>query len=64
MNAADLGVPPTLVNEAVYPRCMFPLFDERRCAHSVSSQLIKMLSMLPEQAERQNSELFDPLIHP
>ena len=33
-------------------------------AHSLSPQLIKILSRLPEQAEKENSELFDPLIHP
>ena len=35
MNAADLGVPPTLVSEAVFPRCVFCLVDERRCVKHV-----------------------------
>jgi hypothetical protein len=33
-------------------------------AHLLGANLIKMLSKLPEQAEKQYSELFDPLIHP
>jgi 6-phosphogluconate dehydrogenase len=32
MNAADLGVPLTLVSEAVFARCVSSLVDERRCA--------------------------------
>jgi 6-phosphogluconate dehydrogenase len=32
MNAADLGVPLTLVSEAVFARCLSSLVDERRCA--------------------------------
>jgi hypothetical protein len=33
-------------------------------AHLLGANLIKLLSKLPEQAEKQHSELFDPLIHP
>jgi hypothetical protein len=33
-------------------------------AHLLAANLIKVLSKLPEQAEKQHSELFDPLIHP
>jgi len=32
MNAADLGVPLTLVSEAVFARCVSSLVDERRLA--------------------------------
>ena len=35
MNAADLGVPLTLVSEAVFARCVSSLVDERRCVKHV-----------------------------
>jgi 6-phosphogluconate dehydrogenase len=35
MNAADLGVPLTLVSEAVFARCVSSLVDERRCVEHV-----------------------------
>ena len=35
MNAADLGVPLTLVSEAVFARCVSSLVDERRCVQRV-----------------------------
>ena len=35
MNAADLGVPLTLVSEAVFARCVSSLVDERRCVPSL-----------------------------
>ena len=34
MNAADLGVPLTLVSEAVFARCVSSLVDERRCVRA------------------------------
>jgi hypothetical protein len=33
-------------------------------AHLLDANMLKILSKLPEQAEMQFSELFDPLIHP
>ncbi len=33
-------------------------------AHVMDSNMLEILSKLPEQAEKQHSELFDPLIHP
>jgi len=33
-------------------------------AHFLGANLIKILSKLPEQAEKQHPDLFDPLIHP
>jgi hypothetical protein len=33
-------------------------------AHLLDASMLKILSKLPEQAEMQFSELFDPLIHP
>ena len=33
-------------------------------AHLLDTNMLKILSKLPEQAEKQHSELFDPLIHP
>ncbi len=35
MNDVDLGVPLTLVSEAVFARCVSFLFDERRCVERV-----------------------------